>query len=156
MQFCLFYRSILIIFTYFFILKTKNPVLETIDSRIVTPLRKNYDYQPNGIRDKRIGSLSIVNSVDVLRQRVLLELARRKAMEDQRQISENRRILDSVGKRSDKKVVHQIWKEQRPEIYRRLDDTENDDNDDEVEVEEEEDESNRPKSIGNRVFIRSE
>lgn len=51
-------------------------------------------------RDKRIGSLSIVNSVDVLRQRVLLELARRKAMEDQRQISENRRILDSVGKRS--------------------------------------------------------
>ena len=52
-------------------------------------------------RDKRIGSLSIVNSVDVLRQRVLLELARRKAMEDQRQISENRRILDSVGKRAE-------------------------------------------------------
>ncbi|XP_014237211.1 diuretic hormone 44 [Trichogramma pretiosum] len=51
-------------------------------------------------RDKRMGSLSIVNSVDVLRQRVLLELARRKAMEDQRQISENRRLLDSVGKRS--------------------------------------------------------
>ncbi|XP_011497737.1 PREDICTED: uncharacterized protein LOC105362094 [Ceratosolen solmsi marchali] len=51
-------------------------------------------------REKRIGSLSIVNSVDVLRERVLLELARRKAMEDQRQISENRRLLDSVGKRS--------------------------------------------------------
>lgn len=64
------------------------------------------DFDTGGIavsdltRDKRIGSLSIVNSMDVLRERVLLELARRKAMEDQRQISENRRILDSVGKRS--------------------------------------------------------
>ncbi|XP_014203769.1 diuretic hormone 44 [Copidosoma floridanum] len=55
---------------------------------------------PATSRDKRIGSLSIVNSVDVLRQRVLLELARRQAMEDQRQISENRRLLDSMGKRS--------------------------------------------------------
>jgi len=46
------------------------------------------------------GSLSIVNNMDVLRQRVLLELARRKALQDQRQVDENRRFLESIGKRS--------------------------------------------------------
>lgn len=51
-------------------------------------------------RAKRIGSLSIVNNLDVLRQRVMLELARRKAQQDQRQIDENRRVLESIGKRS--------------------------------------------------------
>ncbi|XP_032663099.1 diuretic hormone 44 [Odontomachus brunneus] len=51
-------------------------------------------------RTKRIGSLSIVNSLDVLRQRVLLELARRKALQDQRQIDANRRFLETIGKRS--------------------------------------------------------
>ncbi|KMQ95108.1 diuretic hormone class 1 [Lasius niger] len=51
-------------------------------------------------RAKRIGSLSIVNNLDVLRQRVLLELARRKAQQDQRQIDANRRVLESIGKRS--------------------------------------------------------
>lgn len=49
---------------------------------------------------KRIGSLSVVNSLDVLRERMLLELARRKAMQDQKQIDANRRFLNSVGKRS--------------------------------------------------------
>lgn len=52
------------------------------------------------MRAKRIGSLSIVNNLDVLRQKFLLELARRKALQDQRQIDENRRVLDSIGKRS--------------------------------------------------------
>ncbi|KAK1132116.1 hypothetical protein K0M31_016251 [Melipona bicolor] len=52
------------------------------------------------LESKRIGSLSIVNSLDVLRQRVLLELARRKALQDQRQIDANRRLLESIGKRS--------------------------------------------------------
>ncbi|XP_015431405.1 PREDICTED: diuretic hormone 44 [Dufourea novaeangliae] len=52
------------------------------------------------VRTKRIGSLSIVNSLDVLRQRVLLELARRKAMQDQQQVDANRRLLDVIGKRS--------------------------------------------------------
>lgn len=51
-------------------------------------------------RAKRIGSLSIVNNLDVLRQRVLLELARRKQEQDLRQIAENRRVLESIGKRS--------------------------------------------------------
>lgn len=52
------------------------------------------------LESKRIGSLSIVNSLDVLRQRVLLELARRKALQDQQQIDANRRILKTIGKRS--------------------------------------------------------
>nr|QTE34439.1 corticotropin releasing factor-like diuretic hormone [Cataglyphis nodus] len=51
-------------------------------------------------RTKRIGSLSIVNNLDVLRQRVLLELARRKQEQDLRQIQENRRVLENIGKRS--------------------------------------------------------
>lgn len=51
-------------------------------------------------RAKRIGSLSIVNNLDVLRQRVLLELARRKQEQDLRQIEANRRVLENIGKRS--------------------------------------------------------
>lgn len=58
------------------------------------------DPGPTILRTKRIGSLSIVNNLDVLRERILLELARRKALQDQRQIDANRRILDSIGKRS--------------------------------------------------------
>lgn len=54
----------------------------------------------SSVRNKRIGSLSIINSVDVLRDRVLLELARRKALQNQLQIAENRRFLDTIGKRS--------------------------------------------------------
>ncbi|XP_033225164.1 diuretic hormone 44 [Belonocnema kinseyi] len=63
------------------------------------------DPRSAAIRNKRIGSLSINNSVDVLRQRVLLELARRKAMQDQYQIDENRRMMQTVGKRSNSDSV---------------------------------------------------
>ncbi|KYN10307.1 Diuretic hormone class 1 [Trachymyrmex cornetzi] len=63
-------------------------------------LNSENDLGPDVMRTKRIGSLSIVNNLDVLRQRVLLELARRKALQDQRQVEENRRFLESVGKRS--------------------------------------------------------
>ncbi|XP_012274922.1 diuretic hormone 44 [Orussus abietinus] len=52
------------------------------------------------VRPKRIGSLSIVNPLDVLRQRVLLELARRKMRQDQQQVDANRRFLETIGKRS--------------------------------------------------------
>lgn len=63
-------------------------------------LNSENDLGPDVMRTKRIGSLSIVNNLDVLRQRVLLELARRKALQDQRQVDENRRFLESIGKRS--------------------------------------------------------
>lgn len=51
-------------------------------------------------RGLRSNSLSIVNPIDVLRNHVILELARRKAVHDQRQAVENRRILENIGKRS--------------------------------------------------------
>ncbi|XP_011160190.1 diuretic hormone 44 isoform X3 [Solenopsis invicta] len=63
-------------------------------------LNSENDLGSDVMRTKRIGSLSIVNNLDVLRQRVLLELARRKALQDQRQVDENRRFLETIGKRS--------------------------------------------------------
>ncbi|XP_030374582.1 probable basic-leucine zipper transcription factor O [Scaptodrosophila lebanonensis] len=44
-------------------------------------------------------SLSIVNPLDVLRQRLLLEIARRQMKENTRQVELNRAILKNVGKR---------------------------------------------------------
>ncbi|KAH8311451.1 hypothetical protein KR044_006449 [Drosophila immigrans] len=44
-------------------------------------------------------SLSIVNPLDVLRQRLLLEMARRQMKENSRQVELNRAILKNVGKR---------------------------------------------------------
>ncbi|XP_018351746.1 PREDICTED: diuretic hormone 44 [Trachymyrmex septentrionalis] len=63
-------------------------------------LNSENDLGSDVMRTKRIGTLSIVNNLEVLRQRVLLELARRKALQDERQIEENRRFLESIGKRS--------------------------------------------------------
>ncbi|GFT12989.1 CRF domain-containing protein, partial [Nephila pilipes] len=45
-------------------------------------------------------SLSIVNPLDVLRQRLMLEMARRRMKENQDQIRENALILKNLGKRS--------------------------------------------------------
>ncbi|XP_071442526.1 uncharacterized protein Dh44 [Hetaerina americana] len=44
-------------------------------------------------------SLSIVNPLDVLRQRLLLEIARRRMRESEDQIQANRELLKSIGKR---------------------------------------------------------
>ncbi|XP_060647679.1 TPR-containing protein DDB_G0280363 [Drosophila nasuta] len=44
-------------------------------------------------------SLSIVNPLDVLRQRLLLEMARRQMQQNSRQVELNRAILKNVGKR---------------------------------------------------------
>ncbi|XP_046409919.1 diuretic hormone 44 [Neodiprion virginianus] len=51
-------------------------------------------------RIKRLGSLSIVNPLDVLRERVILELTRRKMRQNQKQVDANRRIMQSIGKRA--------------------------------------------------------
>uniref|UniRef100_A0A8D8LXA2 Diuretic hormone n=1 Tax=Cacopsylla melanoneura TaxID=428564 RepID=A0A8D8LXA2_9HEMI len=45
-------------------------------------------------------SLSIVNPLDVLRQRLMLEIARRRQEKSQNQIDKNREILSNLGKRS--------------------------------------------------------
>ncbi|XP_043270226.1 diuretic hormone 44 [Venturia canescens] len=55
---------------------------------------------PADKRGLRSNSLSIVNNMEVLRNQVLFELARRKALQNQRQAMENRKILESIGKRS--------------------------------------------------------
>lgn len=52
-------------------------------------------------RFKRAGpSLSIVNPLDVLRQRLLLEMARRRMSESSRQVAENRKLMQTIGKRN--------------------------------------------------------
>lgn len=85
------------------------PLLLLVDHRIPDLENEMFDsgndpgstvVRTKRLESKRIGSLSIVNSMDVLRQRVLLELARRKALQDQAQIDANRRLLETIGKRS--------------------------------------------------------
>ncbi|XP_059219591.1 putative uncharacterized protein DDB_G0274435 [Stomoxys calcitrans] len=53
-------------------------------------------------------SLSIVNPLDVLRQRLLLEIARRQMKENTRQVELNRAILKNVGKRMFSKHPHPL------------------------------------------------
>jgi hypothetical protein len=45
-------------------------------------------------------TLSIVNSLDVLRQKLMYEVARRHVNENQKVLSQNHQILKSLGKRS--------------------------------------------------------
>lgn len=45
-------------------------------------------------------SLSIVNSLDVLRQKLMYEVARRHVDENQKVLSQNHQILKNLGKRS--------------------------------------------------------
>lgn len=45
-------------------------------------------------------SLSIVNSLDVLRQKLMYEVARRHVDENQKVLSQNHEILKNLGKRS--------------------------------------------------------
>jgi len=76
-------------------------------------------------RVKRTGtgpSLSIVNPLDVLRQRLLLEIARRRMRQSQDQIQANREILQTIGKRE----VHQS------QLRNIEQDDNNDDDDDDV------------------------
>ncbi|XP_068967143.1 diuretic hormone 44 [Bombus flavifrons] len=89
--------------------RDNHPLLLLVDHRIPDLENEMFDsgndpestvVRTKRLESKRIGSLSIVNSLDVLRQRVLLELARRKALQDQQQIDANRRILKTIGKRS--------------------------------------------------------
>uniref|UniRef100_A0A1B6BYX5 Corticotropin-releasing factor domain-containing protein n=1 Tax=Clastoptera arizonana TaxID=38151 RepID=A0A1B6BYX5_9HEMI len=61
--------------------------------------------QYGALRAKRTGlgggpSLSIVNPLDVLRQRLLLEIARRRMRQSEEKIQANREWLKTIGKRS--------------------------------------------------------
>uniref|UniRef100_A0A1B6MU21 Corticotropin-releasing factor domain-containing protein n=2 Tax=Graphocephala atropunctata TaxID=36148 RepID=A0A1B6MU21_9HEMI len=66
---------------------------------------ENDEAQGSARRLKRTGlgggpSLSIVNPLDVLRQRLLLEIARRRMRQSEEKIQANRDFLKSIGKRS--------------------------------------------------------
>ncbi|KAJ6635004.1 Diuretic hormone [Pseudolycoriella hygida] len=61
-------------------------------------------------------SLSIVNPLDVLRQRLMLEIARRQMRENSKQVELNRAILKNVGKRVNQLDVmdfHRLGKDQQ-------------------------------------------
>ena len=69
---------------------------------LLKQLLELYKLKSSGILAKRGEGpqLSIVNPLDVLRQRLLLELARRRMKENQDQIQANAEILKKIGKRS--------------------------------------------------------
>lgn len=71
-------------------------------SEILHRLLQTYRVKSSGVFSKRGQGpqLSIVNPLDVLRQRLLLELARRRMKENQDQIQANAEILKKIGKRS--------------------------------------------------------
>lgn len=74
----------------------------TRNMEILENILELYKLQSNNSHAKRGEGpqLSIVNPLDVLRQRLLLELARRRMKENQDQINENAEILKKIGKRS--------------------------------------------------------
>ncbi|BES97104.1 body fluid secretion [Nesidiocoris tenuis] len=63
------------------------------------PLIQQDDFEDSW-RWKRTGpSLSVSNPIEVLRSRLLLEIARRRMQKDNQQVNTNRQLLTSVGKR---------------------------------------------------------
>ncbi|XP_037943867.1 putative uncharacterized protein DDB_G0286901 [Teleopsis dalmanni] len=86
-----------------------------------------FDYaDPNLIQDDYLlekrnkPSLSIVNPLDVLRQRLLLEIARRQMKENTRQVELNRAILKNVGKRIPATRRYQMSLAQERQLQRQL------------------------------------
>ncbi|XP_055695479.1 uncharacterized protein LOC129797163 [Lutzomyia longipalpis] len=58
-------------------------------------------------------SLSIVNPLDVLRKRLLLEIARRQMRENNRQIEINRAILKTIGKKRAEVPPDYVYEQQQ-------------------------------------------
>ncbi|GAB0097362.1 uncharacterized protein DMENIID0001_129990 [Sergentomyia squamirostris] len=70
-------------------------------------------FQEKYVAPKRSGaSLSIVNPLDVLRKRLLLEIARRQMRENNRQIEINRAILKTIGKKRAELPPDYIYEQQ--------------------------------------------
>ncbi|VVC43573.1 Corticotropin-releasing factor conserved site,Corticotropin-releasing factor [Cinara cedri] len=82
----------------------RNQDLESIDKNffdmasIEKRMLRNSDNQDGSARSRP--SLSIVNSLDVLRQKLMYEVARRQVDENQKVMSQNHQILKTLGKRS--------------------------------------------------------
>uniref|UniRef100_A0A1A9WJF1 Corticotropin-releasing factor domain-containing protein n=1 Tax=Glossina brevipalpis TaxID=37001 RepID=A0A1A9WJF1_9MUSC len=71
----------------------------TIGYHPLNYMASNMLQDDNFVTKRNKPSLSIVNPLDVLRQRLLLEIARRQMKENTRQVELNRAILKNVGKR---------------------------------------------------------
>ncbi|XP_062711781.1 uncharacterized protein LOC109430363 [Aedes albopictus] len=67
---------------------TDTRILQPQDNSLVAPAKRTK------------ASLSIVNPLDVLRQRIILEMARRRMQENSMQVARNQAILREIGKRS--------------------------------------------------------
>ncbi|XP_065093927.1 mushroom body large-type Kenyon cell-specific protein 1 [Ochlerotatus camptorhynchus] len=67
---------------------TDTRILQPQDNSLVAPAKRTK------------ASLSIVNPLDVLRQRIILEMARRRMQENSMQVARNKAILREIGKRS--------------------------------------------------------
>ncbi|XP_021704578.1 uncharacterized protein LOC5572570 isoform X2 [Aedes aegypti] len=67
---------------------TDRRILQPQDNSLVAPAKRTK------------ASLSIVNPLDVLRQRIILEMARRRMQENSMQVARNQAILREIGKRS--------------------------------------------------------
>lgn len=52
------------------------------------------------IKRRKGPTLSVVNPLEILRQRLMLDLARRRIHENQQQIVANAQLLENIGKRS--------------------------------------------------------
>ncbi|GBM59155.1 hypothetical protein AVEN_159048-1 [Araneus ventricosus] len=76
---------------------SSNPLISQDDSSL------DEEDMPKNKRESH--SLSIVNPLDVLRQRLMLEMARRRMKENQDQIRENALILKNLGKRSSRSTM---------------------------------------------------
>lgn len=81
----------------------------------ITPQSSSYLIPNSFLSEKRTKpSLSIANSLDVLRQRLMLEIARRQMRENTKQIEINRAHLKNVGKRVNQRDyldVHRFGKD---------------------------------------------
>ncbi|GBM71334.1 hypothetical protein AVEN_62053-1 [Araneus ventricosus] len=63
---------------------------------------------PSQFAKRRKGpTLSVVNPLEILRQRLMLDLARRRIHENQQQIVANAQLLENIGKRSSSSVLRQ-------------------------------------------------
>ncbi|XP_055948567.1 uncharacterized protein LOC129981661 [Argiope bruennichi] len=63
---------------------------------------------PSQLVKRRKGpTLSVVNPLEILRQRLMLDLARRRIHENQQQIVANAQLLENIGKRSSSNVLRQ-------------------------------------------------
>ncbi|PRD35089.1 UNVERIFIED_CONTAM: Diuretic hormone [Trichonephila clavipes] len=63
---------------------------------------------PSQFTKRRKGpTLSVVNPLEVLRQRLMLDMARRRIQENQKQIVANAEMLENIGKRSSSSLLRQ-------------------------------------------------